>query len=107
MTKTEDIKLNKLEKFGSILGQVIEEKQDRFLAGDIHVSKAEIFRRHLVVMETKFRLYVGEENYLDEIVLLLEKIGVKSNKNEVAMLLSKTAKEIGFDRKTKKLKKVK
>ncbi|MCO8393882.1 MULTISPECIES: hypothetical protein [Burkholderia cepacia complex] len=66
-------------------------------------SLKQIFREELVFWETELRIWCREDDYYDKIKEILFKAGYEVSHSTIGYNLSVVAKEIGFDRKTKKL----
>lgn len=101
------IDYEKEKRFASI-GEVIEARiqagKEDLAKGMIGLSQAEIFRRFAYLFETRLRLYVGEDNYYDEVISIMTLAGHSLSRSQVAFNLSKACKEIGFDRDKKQFK---
>lgn len=97
----------KEKKFGAI-GELIKARiqtgREEVAKGMVGLSKAEIFRRFAYDFETRLRFYVGEDNYYDEVILILALAGHSLSRSQVAFNLSKACKEIGFNRDKKQFK---
>ena len=97
-------KERKFDAIGGLIEARIMDRKNEIAAGMVGLSRAEIFRRYAYDFETRLRYFVGEENYYDEVISILACAGYSLSRSDVAFNLSRTCKEIGFDRDKKQFK---
>ncbi|WP_202756993.1 hypothetical protein [Burkholderia cenocepacia] len=83
--------------------EALEELKERLAAGYSGKSLRAIFRTHLVFWETEIKPFCVGDEYYKKIQDILARAGHEVTTSHIGFNLSQAAKDIGFDRKTKKL----